>query len=247
MNEPANTHHNEPANGLCALIPPEYTAVYERLSSKYVLGLEDVTIRERRFRFVCVQDLEPLLAGKDLFASVSDFPFWVKIWDASVALADMVARLPLKPGVRVLEVGAGLGITGVVAAAFGCNVTITDIEEDILDFSRLSAVINSCTTVSHARLDWLSPSAGLNKFDMILGSEVLFNERFFLPLLNVFNQLLAPGGVIYLAHSADRKSLARFLPLCAKDYDIALQKKTLKAGEEQSKIVLTRLKYRGDL
>lgn len=223
-------------------VPSAYLSVYERLSSKYSLGVEEIAIRERRFRFVCVQDLEPLLAGKDLFASVSDFPFWVKIWDASVALADMVARLPLKPGVRVLEVGAGLGITGVVAAAFGCNVTITDIEEDILDFSRLSAVINGCTTVSHARLDWLAPSAALNGFDMILGSEVLFNERFFLPLLNVFKQLLAPDGVVYLAHAAERKSLAQFLPLCAKDYDIALQKKTMKAVNEQSNIVLTRLR-----
>ncbi|MEZ0329866.1 MAG: methyltransferase [Dissulfuribacterales bacterium] len=227
---------------LRSLVPPAYVPVYERLSSKYGLGVEEMTIRERRFRFVCVQDLEPLLAGKDLFTSVSDFPFWAKIWDASVALADMVARLQLKPGARCLEVGAGLGITGVVAAAFGCNVTITDMEDDILDFSRLSAAINGCTTVSHAKLDWLAPSAAMDKFDMILGSEVLFNEKFFLPLLNVFKELLAPAGVIYLAHSAERKSLAQFLPLCAKDYEIALQKKTLNAGDEQSKIVLTRLK-----
>jgi|YNPNPStandDraft_1061719.scaffolds.fasta_scaffold26631_1 2-polyprenyl-3-methyl-5-hydroxy-6-metoxy-1,4-benzoquinol methylase len=230
------------SNELRSLVPPVYTALYERLAARYGLGVEEVVIRGRHFRFVCVRDLEPLLSGKDLFASVSDFPFWVKIWDASIALADMVARLPLKPGLRALEIGAGLGITGVVAAAFGCNVTITDIEEDILDFSRLSAAINGCEMVSHAKLDWLSPSQSLKPFDMILGSEVLFNERFFLPLLTVFKQLLAPGGVIYLAHGAERKSLAQFLPLCSGDYEIALQQRILSAGDDRSKIVLTRLK-----
>lgn len=235
--------NNETLNDeISSLIPSAYAPIYNRLASKYRLGLEDVTIRERRFRFVCVKDIEPLLAGKDLFASVSDFPFWVKIWDSSVVLADMVARLPLIPGAKVLEVGAGLGITGVVAGAFGYNVTITDMDDDILDFSKLSAAINGCMTVSHAKLDWLAPSAMLDRFDMILGSEVLFNERFFLPLLNVFKTLLAPNGVIYLAHAADRKSLGEFLPLCAKDYDIALQKKVLHGGDDRSRVVLTRLK-----
>ena len=76
---------------------------------------------------------------------------------------------------------------------------------------------------------------------MIVGSEVLFNERFFNPLLGVFKKYLAPDGIIYMAHDVRRKSLGGFLPLCEQDYEIGMQKRTLRAGDESIEVLLTRL------
>lgn len=240
-------------------IPPHVSAIYRRLASKYAIEFEPLTVRGRRFRFLHLSDIEPLIKGKDIFADISDFPFWVKIWESSVVLADFMARVPANPGQRILELGAGLGVAGIVAAAFGHRVTITDYDDEILDFSRVSAAANGCEGVLHQRLDWLEPEE-LGRFDVIIGSEILFNSRFFIPLLGVLERYLAPNGVVYFAHDRRRKSLGGFLRLCADFYDISMQERVLHAAlsddckpcikdprsaasdEESFKIILTRLK-----
>ncbi len=224
-------------------IPKEVRPIYDRLKSKYALEFETVVVKKRRFQILHLKDIEPLIAGKDIFAQSEEFPYWVKIWEASVVMADFMAGLPAEPGRRVLELGAGLGVTGLVASAFGHEVTITDYQDEILDFGRVSAAVNKCRKVSFETLDWLSP-ADIGTFDMIIGSEILFHPKFFEPLLHVFRKYLAPGGVIYMAHDRRRKSLGQFLPLCDKEYHIAVQKRMLKALDEVFEIVLTRLSPR---
>jgi predicted nicotinamide N-methyase len=209
-----------------ATIPPHVSAIYRRLASKYTMEFEPLTVRGRQFRFLHLSDIEPLIKGKDIFADISDFPFWVKIWESSVVLADFMARVPADPGQRILELGAGLGVAGIAAAGFGHRVTITDYDDEILDFSRVSAAVNGCEGVLQQRLDWLEPEK-LGVFDIIIGSEILFNPRFFIPLLNVLEMYLAPNGVVYLAHDRRRKSLGGFLKLCADSYDISMQERTL--------------------
>ncbi|MGQ9745970.1 MAG: class I SAM-dependent methyltransferase [Dissulfurimicrobium sp.] len=221
-------------------IPPHVNTIYRRLASKYAIEFESLTVKGRQFRFLCLSDIEPLIKGKDIFANISDFPFWVKIWESSIVLADFMARMPADPGQRILELGAGLGVVGIAAAGFGHRVTITDYDDEILDFSRVSAAVNRCEGVLQQRLDWLEPGE-LGRFDVIIGSEVLFNSRFFGPLLNVLERYLAPNGVVYLAHDVRRKSLSGFLKLCASSYDIAVNRRTLHSDDEAFEIIISRL------
>ena len=226
------------------IIPEEVRPIYDRLKTKYALEFETVSIKKRRFQILNLKDIEPLIAGKDIFAQSDEFPYWVKIWESSVVMADFMAGLPAEPGRKVLELGAGLGVTGLVASAFGHEVTITDYQDEILDFCRVSAAVNRCRKVSFKTLDWLHP-VELGTFDMLIGSEILFHPKFFDPLLRVFRRYLAPGGTIYMAHDRRRKSLGQFLPMCEKEYDIAVQKRVLKALDEVFEIILTRLTPKG--
>jgi predicted nicotinamide N-methyase len=222
-------------------MPSQAREIYERLSQKFSLELEPISIRQKRFQFLTLKDIEPLIAGKDIFAESLNFPFWVKIWEASVVMADFFSRIKPDAEKRVLELGAGLGVTGIVAASFGHRVMITDYDDEILDFARCSSYINGCQGVLFSRLDWLEPS-DIGKFEIITGSEILFHQSFFEPLLNVFRLCLAKDGVIYMAHDIRRKSLSGFLKLCENDFDIAVQKKKLHSGDDESyEILLTRL------
>lgn len=221
-------------------IPDQVKPVYRRLEKKYSLEFESLTVRSRQFHFLYLQDIEPLIAGRDIFANTLDFPFWVKIWEAAVVLADFMAGLPQEPGEKVLEIGAGLGVAGIVASSFGHSLTITDYQDEILDFVRVSAAVNGCERIDSAKLDWLDPT-DIGRFHTIIGAEVLFHPKFFEPLLNVLRKCLAPGGRIFLAHDARRKSLAGFLPLCEKEYQIGMQKKRFRSDSESLDILLTRL------
>jgi methylase of polypeptide subunit release factors len=61
------------------------------------------------------------------------------------------------PGQPCWSLGAGLGAPGLTAAAAGFQVTLTDYEEMILDFQRISAAASKLDTVQFSLLDWLDP------------------------------------------------------------------------------------------
>lgn len=73
--------------------------------------------------------------------------------------------LPVRPGERVLEIGAGLGLTAVTAARAGAEVTATDIIPEAVEAIRVNAVLNSVSV--DARLgDCYTPVTG-ERFDLI--------------------------------------------------------------------------------
>jgi len=223
-------------------VPHPVASIYDRLKRKCGAGFEEIEVRGERFYILAPQDLEPFVADRDIFEDVSQFPFWVKIWESSLALAHLMATLPPVKGQRVLELGAGLGVSGLVASRFGHNVLITDYEDEVLDFPRVSAQVNQCNTCLFHTLDWLNPP-DLGKFDVIIGSEILFHQKFFDPLLDIFSRFLAQNGVVYMAHDSRRQSLAPFLSLCEGVFSIGVKKMEMKGGSEAYSIILTRLSW----
>lgn len=221
-------------------LPAESAALLKKIAKNYKVGFEKLGIREKEYTILRVTDLEPLLAGKDPFKDVSTFPFWVRLWEAAIILADTVAATPPRSGQTLLELGAGLGAPGLVAAASGYQVTLSDYEPHILDFQKISAAANGLNDIDFQLIDWTAPP-DLPPFDTIIGAEILFREDFFKPLLTVFKKLLKPDGVIYLAHDSGRKSLGPFLTLAQEEYSIAAIARTMSSGDEKKTIVVNRL------
>ena len=64
-------------------------------------------------------------------AEVDRLPYGVALWPAAIALAHEVAARPLHAfrGRSVLELGAGTGLPGIVAASSGGRVVQTDRDE----------------------------------------------------------------------------------------------------------------------
>lgn len=224
-------------------LPGRAADIYKEIRKKYQVALEPLRVRDRELRLLQVTDLEPLLGGKDPFRNVSEFPFWTKLWEAALVLADLMATTPPVPGQTLLELGAGLGAPGLVAAANGYQVTLSDFEPLILDFQRVSAAASGLTGVRFELIDWQRPPA-LPRFDTIIGAEILFREDFFSPLLQVFSKLLAPEGAIYLAHDVRRKSLPAFLQRAEKEYEIGVSKRRITTEEETLTIIINRLRPR---
>ncbi len=221
-------------------LPEPERKLYNTIKSRYKLTFDRLKVGDTTLRLLKIADIEELLEGKDPFAKVSEFPFWVKLWEAAMVLSYVMHRLPDPRGKSVLELGAGLGAPGLAAAAAGFDVTISDYEELIMDFQRVSAAASGLNSVTFAHLDWLNPP-DLAPFDFLIGAEILFREDFFIPLLNVFKKYLKPEGFIYLAHDATRRSLPIFLDLAKKDFDITLAKQVIKKQGQTITILVNRL------
>ncbi len=222
-------------------LSPAIKALLTKLRQSHQVELNPLTIRGHALQILQVADLESLLKGKDPFADISGFPFWIKLWEASIVLADFIAAQEPTPEGRVLELGAGLGLPGLAAAAAGHRVTLSDYEPHILDFQRVSAEASGVAArVEHLLIDWLKPPK-LPRFETIIGAEILFREDFFAPLLELMGKLLAPGGTIYLAHDIRRKSLSPFLTLAEKQFEIAMSRRRMQSDDEEHTIIISRL------
>ena len=225
-------------------LPAETQDLYRNIKKQYKVGFESLKPgSDIHLHLLKITDLEQVLAGKDPLRNPSEFPYWVSLWEAAIVLSRFMVALSPASGTTVLELGAGLAAPGLTAAALGCSVTLSDWEEEILDFERVSAAASGLKNVRFEILDWLNPPK-MERYDIILGAEILFRDEFFDPLLGIIRQALKPGGVVYMAHDIKRKSMQPFLQKAEKEYEISASKRVLKSLEEDKEILLTRLNPR---
>ena len=221
-------------------LPVEELALYTSLKKQLKLAFEPLKVQKYRLNLLKATDLEQLLDGKDPLKNVSDFPLWTRLWEAAIVLANYFAGQKPQPGTSLLELGAGLGASGLVAAAVGYEVTLTDFEERIQQFQRINAAASNLPGVRFEFLDWFNPS-DIGQYDVIAGSEILYRDEFFEPLIHIFKTALRPGGEIVLSHDASRRNIAPFFELAQQDFTISVVKRTLKSLEGDKVILLSRL------
>jgi predicted nicotinamide N-methyase len=102
-----------------------------------------------------------------------------------------------------------MGLAGTVAALLGAEVTFADLERDCLLFSSLNGRRYS-DRVRARRVNWQADDLA-ERFDLIIGSDVLYDKTQW-PFLDAFFQRhLAEGGTVLLGEPG-RISGDLFLP-----------------------------------
>ena len=120
------------------------------------------------------------------------------LWPASIALALEIAERPAEfRGRTVLELGAGVGLSGIAAASVGAHVLQTDRDEEALAFCRVNAGRNG-VTLEQRPSDWSAWSDGA-RYDWIIASDILYRETLHPQLRAIFDANVAPGGRMLIA------------------------------------------------
>ena len=148
-------------------------------------------------------------------------PYWAYLWPGAFLLAEAVAREPWREGGSVLEIGCGLGLTGLVALARGLRVRFTDYDEAPLRFVTRSAAENGFdpTTFSTVRLDWRNPPEA--RYPIILGADVLYERRLVPLVADLLAAMLEPGGLALIADPY--RAAAEGFPRALADRDLSCE------------------------
>ncbi|XP_019645726.1 PREDICTED: protein N-lysine methyltransferase METTL21A-like [Branchiostoma belcheri] len=139
---------------------------------------------------------------------------------------------------NVIELGAGTGLTGIVASLLGAKVTLTDTKE-ALESTSINVGRNT-KKVRHApkvqQLRWgadLHMYPESDHYDYILGADIIYIEDTFPDLLRTLRHLCDRDTVILLASKIRYPRDERFYSMLRQEYDVRVVKED---REEEVKI-----------
>lgn len=141
----------------------------------------------------------------------------LKLWDGAYILAKHLENTNSFPcgfwkGKRCIELGAGCGLVGMAAWLLGASVTLTD-TEDMLEHTkkcvkhnlekvngRGSKEVDGLAINTQVYL-WGTDCTDLSPpFDIILGSDIIYQQSCVDDLLNTLEKLSGPDTVIFISY-----------------------------------------------
>ena len=176
-----------------------FDSLYQWLNRKYQLELITQEIAGHTFRVYKIANIDNAL--DDIIRTHPEAdehtPYWTELWPSAIALGEFISKRKLK-GKSTLGLGSGVAAAEMAARRQGANVVLSDNQEDALRIAELNWIVNFNESPQLINLDWRHPTID-RKFDVLLASDVAYEQRLFWPLLYTFRKLLASNGEIYLS------------------------------------------------
>jgi predicted nicotinamide N-methyase len=149
------------------------------------------------------------------------------VWPSGLVLARVVSQLNLT-NMSVLEVGCGIGIASLIAAYKDADITASDYHPLVETLLFKNAEENDIHSIKYIHGNWNYPISNHGKFDLIIGSDLLY-EKAYCELLSVYiNCHLAAKGKVMLIDPGRRKAgkIKKSME------DLGFQYKAIKVDEE---------------
>jgi len=169
--------------------------------------------------------LEIVANVEDLVTDPEDddqIPYWAELWPAARGLAQYIWERIDFQGATVLELGAGLGLPGLVAALKGGLVTFSDYKKESLEMIARNVRRNGIQQADYLLADWRDFQCD-KKFDWIIGSDVLYNPSLNPYVALILERNLAEKGHLLFAHPS-RPVTMKFLDEIKQALDLQEEK-----------------------
>jgi predicted nicotinamide N-methyase len=174
----------------------------------YQVKFESVTIGLHAFEIRSLKDRQQY-ADPDKIAhkagvSAASWPLFGELWPSGIMLADVIDSYPLK-GLRVLEVGCGLGLASLVAHRHGADITASDYHPLAAQFLAHNSKLNALAALDFKCIHWKTIDRELGQFDLIIGSDVLYEPDHPKLLSRFIERHVAGDGTVIIVDPGRRQ------------------------------------------
>jgi predicted nicotinamide N-methyase len=104
------------------------------------------------------------------------WPLFGQVWPMSKILARVMLQQQIL-GKRILEIGCGIALASIVIKQLGGNITASDYHPLAADFLLENTNLNALAPILFADGNWNEISPDLGQFDLIIGSDVLYEPH----------------------------------------------------------------------
>ena len=153
---------------------------------------QKVKVKEESFQLKVAKDFESHCLDRP------DWPVFSQVWPSSIALAEYLSELGVS-GLRMLELGCGLGLPSLVAATRGAKVVSSDFHPLVGPTLSEELRVNAISGVRYLEIDWQYPPNDIGFYDLICASDVLYEPHLYKSLVNLIVKALKPGGRVLVA------------------------------------------------
>lgn len=149
---------------------PGYEVKRQRVA---VAGGSDLDIRSLLDR---QQYFDPLGEAEAAGISPACWPLFGQVWPSAQKLADLMQSWELGSK-RVLEIGCGLGLASLVVHRRLGNITASDCHPLTETFLQANLLLNHLPQLKYCTGNWGRTNPQLDEFDLIIGSDVLYERN----------------------------------------------------------------------
>lgn len=181
---------------------PGYQVKFQRVG---IAGGADLQIRSLLDR---QQYADPDGLAEAVGISPACWPLFGQIWPSAQKLADLMQGWDFGPR-RVLEIGCGLGLASMVIHRRLGDITASDCHPLTLAFLQANLLLNKLPDMKYLTGDWARANPALGRFDLIIGSDVLY-ERGQPKQLAAFIEQHAAGSADVLIVDPNRGNRSAF-------------------------------------
>jgi len=111
--------------------------------------------------------------AEKLGISSASWPLFGVVWPSSEVLAHLLSDFKIK-GKRILEVGCGIGLASLLLNHRNADITATDQHPEAEGFLSENVQLNEGKVIPFVRTGWADGDSGLGEFDLVVGSDLLY-------------------------------------------------------------------------
>jgi ETFB lysine methyltransferase len=108
--------------------------------------------------------------------SSATWPIFGMIWPVGIALAEDLTQIDIAR-LRILEVGCGLALSSLVLKRRDADITASDHHPLAREFLEHNTQLNGLPPIPYVDAAWERPAPQLGHFDLIIGSDVLYEPN----------------------------------------------------------------------
>lgn len=129
--------------------------------------------------------------------SSATWPLFGVLWPSEEMLSHLMLDEELGSK-RILEIGCGLALASLVLKRRGADITATDYHPEAGQFLDYNTDLNDLDGITFRRESWQEAESSLGEFDLIVGSDLLYDQHNLEPLVTFLDSHVAPNGQIVM-------------------------------------------------